>query len=416
MTTTRYYLDRRHKDTGKPMPLKLCITKKGLTAYIPVDVTLLPSQWNSDKQKVVDHPRRQAINAYLESRKADIDNLIMSLTGAGKLAGLSAVQIKNVILEHIDPDADKANLFAARFKAYGESRKAPHTRELYAGTLKKMNEFDSRLASLTFDMINKDWLNRFSDYLAGQGLTKNTRNIHFRNIRAVFNHAIDCEVTQHYPLRKFDMRPEETEKRSLSVEQLRRLFAHPVEPWQQRYLDYFKLTFLLIGINTVDLLSCKPADYSDGRLRYQRAKTGRLYNIKVEPEAEELIRRYRGDSLLVCFGEGRTNYHNFTGKCDKGLKAIGTTEQVANPAWKPGSQKHRYHVHRIPAFPGLSVYWARHTWATIAYSLDIPDETIAAALGHGHGNRTTAIYIDKSIARVDEANRRVIDWVLYEKK
>ena len=217
-------------------------------------------------------------------------------------------------------------------------------------------------------------------------------------------------------MRKFDMRPEPTVKRSLPVTHLRELFSYPCESWQQRYADYFKLTFFLIGINTIDLLSCKPSDYKDGRLQYQRAKTGRQYNIKVEPEAAELIEKYRGSELLVSFGEGRTSYHNFTAKVDKGLKSIGTTERVLNPKWREGNRKHRYHTKRVSAFPGLSVYWARHTWATIAYSLDIPDETIAAALGHGHGNRVTAIYIDKSIAKVDEANRRVIDWVLYGKK
>ncbi len=416
MTTTRYYLDRRHKEANKPQPLKLCIVKKGASAYIPVDVSLLPSQWNSQTQKVVDHPRKQTINTYLEARKSEIDGLLMSLTAAGKLAGLTAVQVKNVIMEYIDPEAEAANLFAARFRAYGESRQAAHTRELYAGTLKKMKEFDSRLSSMTFEMITKDWLNRFNEHLIRQGLLKNTRNIHFRNIRAVFNYAIDIEITQHYPLRKFDMRPEVTVKRSLSVEHLRELFSYPVEPWQQRYVDYFKLTFFLIGINTVDLLACIPTDLKDGRLRYQRAKTGRWYNIKIEPEAAELIEKYRGSEMLVNFGEGRTSYHNFTGKCDKGLKSIGRTEQVRNPLWREGSHKHKYHTRRVSAFPDLSVYWARHTWATIAYSLDIPDETIAAALGHGHGNRTTAIYIDKSIARVDEANRRVLDWVLYGRR
>lgn len=415
MTTTRYYLDRRHKEANEPQPLKLCIIKKGASAYIPVDIQILPSQWNSERQKVIDHPRKAAINAYLENRKTQIDNLLMRLTVDGKLAGLTSIQIKNVVMQHIDPDADNARLFASRFKTFGESRPAARTRELYACTLKKMQEFDASLDTLTFDMINKDWLNRFSLHLIKEGLGKNSRNIHFRNIRAVFNDAIDNDITQNYPMRKFDMRPESTAKRNLSVERLRELFAYPVEPWQQRYLDYFKLSFFLIGINTIDLLSCKPGDYREGRLQYQRAKTGRRYNIKVEPEAAELIERYKGSELLVNFGEGRTSYRNFTGKCDKGLKSIGTVEMVPNEAWRRGCAKHRYHARRITAFPGLSVYWARHTWATIAFSLEIPDETIAAALGHTHGNRTTAIYIDKSIAKVDDANRRVIDWVLYGK-
>ena len=414
--TIRYYLDCRHKDANTPQPLKICIAKKGVSAYIPVDVQLLPSQWNSELQKVVDHPNKRNLNIYLENRKVEIENLVMSLTQAGKLAGLTAVQIKNIVKDYIDPDADSTNLFAVRFKTYADSRNAVRTRELYANTYKKMQDYDRRLSTLSFEMITKDWLNKFNNFLIKQGLGKNARNIHFRNIRAVFNYAIDCEVTANYPFRKFDMRPEPTVKRSLPVERLRELLNYPCEPWQKRYVDYFKLAFLLIGINTIDMLSCKHEDYKDGRLQYQRAKTGRIYNIKVEPEAAELIEKYRGSDFLVNFGEGRSSYRNFTGKCNKGLKSIGKVEQAENPKWREGNKKHRYHVKYVSAFPGLSLYWARHTWATIAFSLDIPDETIAAALGHGHGNKVTAIYIDKSIARIDDANRRVIDWVLYGKK
>lgn len=218
-----------------------------------------------------------------------------------------------------------------------------------------------------------------------------------------------------YPFRKFKIKPEQTAKRNLSVGSLRQLFDYPVEDWQRRYVDFFKLTFFLIGINTVDLLACRPSDLTEGRLRYKRAKTGRIYNIKVEPEAADLIGQYHGNDLLVSFGEGITNYHNFTGKCDKGLKSIGTVEQVENPKWKEGSRKHRYVTKRNSAFPGLSIYWARHSWATIAASLDIPKETIAAALGHG-GNTVTDIYIDFDQKKVDDANRKVIDWVLYGKR
>ena len=67
-----------------------------------------------------------------------------------------------------------------------------------------------------------------------------------------------------------------------------------------------------------------------------------------------------------------------------------------------------------PRFPGISSYWSRHTWATIAASLDIPKETIAAALGHG-GNTVTDIYIDFDQRKVDEANRKVIDYVFLTK-
>lgn len=67
-------------------------------------------------------------------------------------------------------------------------------------------------------------------------------------------------------------------------------------------------------------------------------------------------------------------------------------------------------------FPELTMYWARHTWATLAADLDIPDATISLALGHSGENRVTDIYIKRNQKKVDDANRRVLDWVLYGKR
>ena len=62
------------------------------------------------------------------------------------------------------------------------------------------------------------------------------------------------------------------------------------------------------------------------------------------------------------------------------------------------------------AFPFLSTYYTRHTWATLAAYLEIPKETIAAALGHGKKD-VTDIYIFFDQNKIDEANRRVIDYL-----
>lgn len=68
-----------------------------------------------------------------------------------------------------------------------------------------------------------------------------------------------------------------------------------------------------------------------------------------------------------------------------------------------------------PLFPHFTTYWARHSWTTIAAEPDIPKETIAAALGHG-GNSVTDVYIRFDDRKIDEANRRVLDYVFYDKK
>lgn len=172
-----------------------------------------------------------------------------------------------------------------------------------------------------------------------------------------------------------------------------------VDEVEEQYLDMFKLVFLLVGINMVDLLKLKGIT-SEGRIEFARAKTKRHYSIRVEPEALQLIEKYRGTNYLLSPLDRYANHKDYLRRTNKALQRLGGTTQG-----KQGAKTYK------PLFPELTTYWARHTWATIAASLDIPKETIAQALGHG-GNTITDIYIDFDRRKVDEANRRVIDYVL----
>ena len=268
-----------------------------------------------------------------------------------------------------------------------------------------MTEFaGAQLEQLAFEDITKEWITSFDTYLERQSPSRNARNIHLRNIRAVFNEAIDDEITTFYPFRRLKIRPVATRKRNLKVDDFRTFINFPCEKHAQQYLDMFKLMFMLIGINTIDLCNLKEID-SEGRINYYRAKTNRLYSIKVEPEALEIINKYRGEKWLLNILDRYNNYIDFNKRLNRALKKIG-------PVKRSGlGGKKEY----APLFPDISTYWARHTWATIAASLDIPRDTIAHALGHGN-NTITDIYIDFDERKIDEANRKVLDWVLYGKR
>ncbi len=412
MITTKLYLDARAVGEEELAPLKVAITKKRQAAYISLGIKLKKSQWDSKKQRIINAPNKLRLENFIKNKLMEIENAIMELQTKGQVTKLTSVQIKNKVLSFLDPEVDKGNLFINRYVNYMNSRPSERTKEIYTTTLKKMKAFDDKVDTYSFEDISKDWLKSLDTFLINQGLRKNSRNIHFRNIRAVFNDAIDNEITTHYPMRTFDINPEQTAKRSLSIEELRTLFSYNVQPWQQKYLDYFKLTFYLIGINPADILNCDQSNIIDGRLQYRRKKTGRLYSIRIEPEAKEIIERYKGVNKLVNFSENMRNYKQFVGKANKGLKAIGQVVKVRNEKKKVHDFQKEFHIKYNSLFPNISLYWARHTWATIAFSIGIPEEIIAESLGHSHGNRTTAIYIDKSVANIDAANRKVLDYVL----
>lgn len=410
--TTKLYLDTRAVKGDKPAPLKIAITKQGRTAYLPLNVKVLPSQWDSRKCRVMNHPQRQMLNNYLAKRLIDVSATIADMEASVAAARLTATEVKNVIARKFcasQPEDCAGNKLLTRMKRYGESRPKQRTRELYAATAARIEAFTPAARALRFEDITPDWLAAFDKFMSKTSPARNARNIHMRNIRAVFNDAIDDEVTEYYPFRRYKITPEPTRSRAYSADTLRRLFDYPVEPWQQRYVDLFKLTFMLIGINAVDLYNATALD--GDRLCYTRSKTSRAYNIKVEPEAMEIIARHRGKRKLLVEADRCRSPKTFLQMINRGLQSIGTARRVrrkVNGIW------HNVLV-RESAFSGITTYVARHSWATIAAELDIPKETIAAALGHG-GNTVTDIYISFDRRKIDAANRRVMDYVLYGKK
>ena len=385
-------LDSRRKNTDGTRTIRICFIKDNERAYFT-------TQYRCNDKKTI--PNEAII------LNEEINRLLISWDVQGKIENKTARDIKRMIDLHYSPEKHIGQ-FMTYFNAFIETKENVRTREVYEHTLKKIKAFDKETNKLDFCDITKGWLLTFDKFMAMTSPARNARNIHLRNIRAVFNYAIDEGATTHYPFRKFPLRNEETAKRSLTIEELRYIFAfNEVRPHDRllpHYVDMFRLVFLLMGINMVDLAHLKKTDLRNGRIEYRRSKTGKLYSIKVEPEAMEIIERNAGEKYLVNILERYKNHRDYTQHINRALKRIGTMERKTGRGGKVVYQ---------PKFPTLSVYWARHTWATIAASLDIPVETISAALGHSYGSRVTAIYIKFDKGKVDVANRKVIDYVFY---
>ncbi|MBD5357700.1 MAG: hypothetical protein HDR88_11965 [Bacteroides sp.] len=227
MASTRFYLDRRKTREGQPTILKLAIAPWHQTVLISLDVRLLPSQWDSDKLTVRNHPDKLLLTTYLDQVKTSVNTLLLDLTRTGELNRLSSKELKATVEATLHPEEttlpDKS-LFLPRFLKFIELKKES-TKEIYEHTLNRVRAFigEDALNRLKFEDIALDWLNDFNAFMAKTSPSPNARNIHFRNLRAVFNNAIENEVTTHYPFRKFKIKAVETAKRSLSVEELRRL-------------------------------------------------------------------------------------------------------------------------------------------------------------------------------------------------
>lgn len=334
------------------------------------------------------------------NRKAKKNRLDAIMKGAEEILlnnhELSAEKVKPLIIALINPSKVDMGQNLVRSIEMFAATKSGRTVGLYTQTARRVSEFDS---NATLDSVDSKWLRDFEKHCA-RTMRTNSIAIHMRNIRAVFNWCIMEEKTENYPFKRFKIRHEKTAKRSLSVEQLRQLRDFPCEKFQEPYRDMFMLMFYLIGINAADLLHLTTENLVNGRIEYVRAKTGKRYSIKVEPEAMKIIERYKGKKHLIDPLDRFKNHADWLHHLNDALKSIGKTYR--NGCKTTGKA----------LFPGLSSYWSRHTWGTLAAEIDTPIDVIAHALGHSiPGLDVTSIYIRFNEKKVDKANRAVIDFV-----
>lgn len=423
MVSSKLYFDIRRPDKKGRGVLRIVITKRGTTSMFSTGIKLFPDQW--DGNMVVKHPDSKVLNSALKIKVGSVERLLIELTNEGRFAGKKASEIVAVLQEELDPmtaqkrENDKhrrdlqTNGVFAYFRRYSALKANDGTRKLYEDTYSKLLVFckDNQIdcSSLSFDEVNRSFLTSFEQYCM-KTQKQNTASRHLRDIRAVFNSAIDDGITKNYPFRKFKIKKEETKDKSFTAEELRSLFNHKCYPgWEQECVDMFKLMFCLIGINSVDLayaaLPIVSRSTSAHRLDYIRRKTGKRYSVLLEREAMDIIIKYRGNKYLLDLLERVPNYKTYFNRMAKTLRKVGTVRV-------PGRMSTGEAI-----VPDICTGSARTSWATIAQEeLGIPREVIAAALGHSTVDVTSTYLRTEWQQKVDEANRRVLDWVFYGKK
>ena len=378
-------------DTRRPLqdgrdPVKIAVGH-GTNIYLSTGVSVDPEkEWEDGR--VVGRKDARSLNASLEIQLLRVRSRVLRLRESGRLAGIGNTYLRKLLeapdMDDVPEEDSRLTFWQIADKCI--ATKDGRTRDVYRHTLEKVRAFAGD-GPLYIEDIDRVWLHGFDASIGGK---VNSRAIHLRNLRHICNFALDEEYTTHYPFRKYKIRTEETRKKALTLEQVR---AYLAIPGLNEYRDVFLLMIYFRGINLSDLAELTEEDIVDGRIEYRRNKTGTLYSIRLEPEALEILERWKGERhLLGCFDRYK-DQHDYLHHLNDALKKMKDAE--GNVIEKDCSSN-----------------WARHTWATLAAELDIPDPTISLGMGHkSAGNKVTAIYIKRDMRKVDEANRKVIDYI-----
>lgn len=274
------------------------------------------------------------------------------------------------------------------------------TSETYMSALKSFIRFrkgkDLHLRLLTSSLVED-----YETYLLKTGVVPNTVSFYMRILRATYNRAAEENIIrQEFPFKRVYTGVAQTIKRALPLCDVRSLKNIDLtnNPALAYARDIFLLSFYMRGMSFIDMAYLRQSDLRGDTICYRRHKTGQLLTVKWTTEMETIAERYRNGCdkyLLPIFsnpqGNNRITYRNICYKINQSLKTIGRMMGLSAP---------------------LTLYCARHSWASIAHNEGVPISVISAGMGHKTEN-TTRIYLSTlNNTAVDKANNDIISLLL----
>lgn len=407
------YLDMRTPHANGAGSLKIALRHNKKTVYNPLGIYITPDEWDGYKQQVVQRPDKKFLNVIIKKRMAEGTLALQRIMLRRDVDELTAKQILGMVVRGTDTadDPESEEYVLPVYNEYIALAKKPNTAASYRASLKSVVEFEPNIDTLRFKDINVAWLRKYQNWLTeDKEMEVNGANVYLRNLRTVFNYAINNKYTfARYPFKDIDMSTTEPDKRFIPWDKFLEWLTFPVGDYRGFYRDLFMLSFYLCGIRPIDLLNVKREQVVEGRLVYWPEKLNgkKKLSIKIEPEAWEIIHKYQGKEHLIEIMDSRSDYKAFCQHWNRALKAIGTTEFVPRTAKK--GLKYVIAKHN-GVVPYITAYYARASWASFAYNkLDIPMDIISQALGHNNGKMVTNFYVKRGEEKVDKANRQLID-------
>lgn len=270
------------------------------------------------------------------------------------------------------------------------------TSETYTATLKSFMEFREE-QDVPLDGVNSDLILLYEAHLKAKGVRMNTISFYMRILRAVYNRAVEKELTpQKYPFRHVYTGVDKTVKRAVSVKVIKAL--KELDLSMKSSLDFardmFMFSFYTRGMSFVDMAYLKKTDLQNGILTYCRRKTGQQLTVKWEKCMEEIIKKYPSNSSVYLLpiikekGNERKQYDNALHLVNYRLKDLSGMLKLQRP---------------------LTMYVARHSWASAAKVRNVPLSVISEGMGHD-SEKTTQIYLASLEASVvDKANKMILE-------
>ena len=359
---------------------------------------VFPHEWNESRSMVTADQiseRKPLLISIRERIHCDIERLtkIVHKLEAGGLSYTS-----DDVIDEFYRYAAEYTLFnfmeslIAKLRQNGKIR----TSETYTAALHSFRKF-RKDEDIMLDCITSDVMEAYEAWHRGRGVAPNTISFYTRILRAVYNRAVEDGIIENRnPFRHVFTGVDKTVKRALPLRTIRKIKSLDLSltPALDYARDMFMLSFMLRGMSLIDMAFLRKTDLANGYVVYRRRKTSQQLTIEWTKEMQRILDKYpenASDYLLpIIRNRGineRYKYRNIGYNINHNLKAIAKMVGIQMP---------------------LTLYVARHSWASAAKSKGIPLSVISEGMGHD-SESTTQIYLASlDTSAVDRANSIIL--------
>ena len=385
---------------GKEGTIYYQVIKNRVVRQQKTDYHIYANEWNGNSSEVVlpryDKSRELYLMGIMEKIQIDIrhfDKIIKTLEHYS-----ATYSTDDVIAEFVANNPENY-LFSfmegviANLKTLGKVR----TSETYAATLCSFRRFREN-KDVPLDDVDSDMMMAYEAYLKNTGVSPNSSSFYMRNLRAVYNRAVEKDLTsQRFPFKHVYTGVDKTVKRAVPLKVIKKIkeMDFTMNPTFDFARDMFLMSFYTRGMSFVDMAYLRKKDLQNGVLSYRRRKTGQQLFIKWEKCMQEIVDKYDTSQssyllpIIKPFSEidERKQYIYAAHNINRCLKIIGK---------------------ELGLSVSLTLYVARHAWASIAKSKNVPLSVISEGMGHD-SEATTRIYLASlDTMAIDKANSMIL--------
>ena len=384
--------------TGKEGTIYYQIIQDRVIRQLKTDYRVFTHEWDAQSNRVITDA--QSRYDFLQSVQERISWDIKRLqTIINQLENSHIKYTADDVISTFYKSTDEQSLFnfmqatMARLKQMGKIR----TAENYSYALKSFMQFRQG-KDVPLSEIDSDLMQSYEAHLQGKGAVRNTSSFYLRIFRALYNRALEKGLTeQRNPFRHVYTGVDKTVKRAIPLPAIKRMKSLDLslQPNLEFARDMFLFSFYTRGMAFIDMAYLKKTDIQGGNLSYRRRKTGQQLVIKCEKQMQVIIGKYPADSsstyllpiLKYPYHDIHKCYRNILSGINRNLKEVAKLAGITIP---------------------LSMYCARHSWASAAKGKNIPLSVISEGMGHD-SESTTQIYLASlDNVLVDRANAQIL--------